>query len=69
MPICFDVPASACSEIIARVLPKYLAQLRALNIEIEEKRVRELFPIYFPDLRGLANRIEFEAMSHQMVSG
>ena len=69
MPICFDVPASACSEIIARVLPKYLKQLRTLNIEIEEKRVRELFPIYFPDLRGLANTIEFEALSREIASG
>jgi len=40
-----------------------------LNIEIEEKRVRELFPIYFPDLRGLANRIEFEALSREIASG
>jgi hypothetical protein len=48
---------------------KYLAQLRTLNIEIEEKRVRELFPIYFPDLRGLANRIEFEALSREIASG
>lgn len=69
MPICFDVPESASSEIVARVLPKYLVQLRTLNIDIEEKRVRELFPIYFPDLRNLANRIEFEAMSREVSSG
>ena len=62
LPVCFDISVAEASEVIARVLPRYVARLRELNVEIEEQRVRELFHIYFPDLRALANQIEFETL-------
>ena len=67
MPICFDISAAASEEIIARTLPKYVAKLRTLGIPIAEQRVRELFYIHFPDLRSLANRIEFETLASEGV--
>lgn len=62
-PLCFDIPVAEKSAVIARVLPRYLERLRILNLDIEERRVRELFHIYFPDLRALANQIEMETMA------
>jgi replication-associated recombination protein RarA len=62
MPICFDIPALMAEEVIARVLPRYIARLRDLGVSLEERRIEELFRLHFPDLRALANRIELEAM-------
>jgi replication-associated recombination protein RarA len=61
-PLCFDIPVAETSAVITRVLPRYLKRLNDLNVQIEEDRVRELFHIYFPDLRGLANEIEIESL-------
>ena len=62
MPICFDIRAGEASEIIARLVPRYMDALAREKIKIREERLKELMAVYFPDLRGLANRIEFEAI-------
>jgi len=62
MPICFDIPALMVEEVIARVLPRYIARLRDLEVALDERRIEQLFRLHFPDLRALANRIELEAM-------
>jgi replication-associated recombination protein RarA len=63
LPVCFDVSVAETNEVIDRFLPRYVARLKDLRCEIREERVRELFYICFPDLRSLANTIEFEMMS------
>ena len=68
LPICFDIPVSAQNEIISRVLPRYVQRVSDLGIEMDEGRLRDLFHVYFPDLRGLANRIEFETFATEAIS-
>ena len=61
MPICFDVRAADAETIIKRLLPIYRRKLRGAGLEISEERLSDLLHFYFPDLRAVANRIEFEA--------
>jgi replication-associated recombination protein RarA len=61
-PICFDIPATMAEEVIARALPRYMARLRELRVDVDEKRIKQLFRLHFPDLRALANRIELESL-------
>lgn len=67
IPICFDISVAERAGIIARVLPRYAERLRTLNVIVEEKRVEELFHIYFPDLRLVANTIEIENMGSPQI--
>jgi len=67
VPICFDISVAEKPEIIARVLPTYVARLRSLNVNVKRKRVEELFHIHFPDLRLVANTIEIDYMGLPQV--
>ena len=62
MPVCFDTRSGEAAAIITRLVPRYMHALTTEDIMIREERLKELMAIYFPDLRGLANRIEFEAI-------
>ena len=62
-PMCFDVCNAEAGAIIDRLFPKYQRKLKDLGIEIASDRLKQLLHSYFPDLRALANRIEFECGS------
>ena len=61
LPVCFDVGPIESPEIIARLVPRYQGKLRKLGYEIEAQRLHEILCTSFPDLRAVANRLEFEA--------
>ena len=61
LPICFDVGPIEAPEVIARLMPRYQEKLRQLGYEIGPRRLHEILCTSFPDLRAVANRLEFEA--------
>lgn len=58
--LCFDVPVVDRPEVIARLVTRYESRLSALGLQVDPVRLREIVGIYFPDLRAVANNIEFE---------
>jgi hypothetical protein len=42
-------------------MPRYQEKLRQLGCEIDARRLHEILCTSFPDLRAVANRLEFEA--------
>ena len=61
LPLCFDVGPIEAPEVIARLVPRYQEKLRQLGYEIDARRLHEILCTSFPDLRAVANRLEFEA--------
>jgi DNA polymerase III delta prime subunit len=55
MPYGDDRPA-----VMERWVPEYKGRVRQLGIQYDESRLDHLIQLYFPDLRALANQIEFE---------
>ena len=62
LPLCFDVGPIEAPEVIARLMPRYQEKLRQLGYEIDARRLHEILCTSFPDLRAVANRLEFEAI-------
>ena len=60
LPLCFDVGPIEAPEVIARLVPRYQEKLRQLGY-IDARRLHEILCTSFPDLRAVANRLEFEA--------
>ena len=62
LPICFDVGPLEAPEIINRLVPRYQEKLGKLGLQIDVQRLDEILYTSFPDLRAVANRLEFEAL-------
>lgn len=60
VPICFDLAPSEHDSISQRLFDRYRVALQQLRYEFSETRLRELIQIYLPDMRAVANRIDFE---------
>ena len=60
MPICFDLLPSEYASISQRLFERYEIALKQHRYEFSEKRLRELIQTYMPDMRAIANRIDFE---------
>jgi DNA polymerase III delta prime subunit len=58
--VCFDIFVSDADEILTRLGQRYRETLNSLDIDFDEKLLDEITAMYFPDLRSIANRIEFE---------
>ena len=58
--ICFDIAPSDRAEVIEQLIKRYQEMLPTLGIKHDEKRLREIVGIYFPDLRAIANEFEYE---------
>jgi len=58
--ISFDISSVDKSAVIERLVARYETKLGELGIQYEPQRLRELVGIYFPDLRSIANNVEFE---------
>jgi replication factor C subunit 2/4 len=58
--ICFDLPPVCWPQTTERLVANYEKRLSALEIKFDPRRLRELVGIYFPDLRSIANQLEFE---------
>jgi len=60
VPVCFDVSGTQRSVVINRWQPRYEARLSELEVTYDRSRLEQLIGIYFPDLRRIAELIEFE---------
>jgi DNA polymerase III delta prime subunit len=58
--ICFDISPSDRAEVMERLIKRYQEVLPTLGIKYDEKRLREIVGIYFPDLRAISNEFEYE---------
>jgi DNA polymerase III delta prime subunit len=58
--VCFDISPVDQAGVIGRLITRYETKLPELGIQFDPKRLRELIGIYFPDLRSIANQVEFE---------
>ena len=45
---------------IDRMVSRYERALAALGYSFDQRRVREIVSIYFPDLRSIANQFQME---------
>lgn len=60
MPVCFDILLKDYEEVIGRLCTRYKQRLKDLGFAIDPARLAEIVHLHFPDLRAIANRIEFE---------
>jgi putative ATPase len=58
--ICFDIAYAERVSIIERLKTRYEAKLHELGVQFDSTRLSELVGIYFPDLRAIANKIDYE---------
>jgi DNA polymerase III delta prime subunit len=58
--ICFDVLGPDVPEVLSRLVQRYEHALSKVGVAFDNQRLRQLVGIYFPDLRSMANAIEWE---------
>ena len=59
-PICFDVSRTIAREVVETVIGRYEQKLKENGYSYDPKRLREIVCAYFPDLRRVANQLEWE---------
>ena len=60
MPICFDIEPSDREEVHKRLIDRYESKLAECGIMHDEQRLIEIINTNYPDLRSIAQKIEFE---------
>ena len=60
MPICFDIEPSDREEVQKRLIDRYESKLAECGIVHDEQRLIEIINTNYPDLRSIAQKIEFE---------
>jgi hypothetical protein len=60
MHVCFDIPGTDRQAAMDRWLPVLAAKLSSLGINYEQLRLSQITGIFFPELRRIAEQIEFE---------
>ena len=60
MPICFDVKPSDREEVQKRLIDRYEGKLAEHGIEHDKRRLIEIVDTSYPDLRSIAQKVEFE---------
>ena len=56
----FDIAPADRHEVKARLLERYERSLSELGAAFDQKRLIQLIAIYYPDLRSIANHVEYE---------
>jgi len=59
MEICFDIAPADRPEVQRRLIERYEAKLSEHGISYDQERLRQVVGIYYPDLRSIANHLEF----------
>jgi replication-associated recombination protein RarA len=59
-PLCFDPPFGEVGEIVDRLTQRYENAVQQIGVESETQRVRQIVASRFPDMRSIANALEFE---------
>jgi replication-associated recombination protein RarA len=60
MAICFDIAPADRAEVQADLTDRYERRLSEWGINFDKERLTEIVGIFYPDLRSIANHIEFE---------
>jgi replication factor C large subunit len=60
LKIGFDIPKTDAAEVKARLISRYQRVLSEIGLCCEEARLHEIIDMHFPDLRSIANRLEYE---------
>jgi hypothetical protein len=60
MPVCFDIKPSDREEVQKRLIERYESKLAECGIEHDKRRLNEIINANYPDLRSIAQKIEFE---------
>jgi DNA polymerase III delta prime subunit len=60
MPICFNIKPSHREEVQKRLIDRYESKLAEHEIEHDKRRLIEIIGTNYPDLRSIAQKIEFE---------
>jgi DNA polymerase III delta prime subunit len=60
MPISFDIEASDREEVQKRLIERYESKLAEYGIPHDKRRVTEIIGTNYPDLRSIAQKVEFE---------
>ena len=69
MPISFDLSPKDAPEIMPRLCSRYEKRLKELGFVVDPARIKEIVRLHFPDLRGIANRLEFELVKNEAAEG
>lgn len=56
----FDLPISETKTMLERLRTTMLRKLDKLNVNYDSERVFEIICLHYPDLRSIANKIEYE---------
>jgi DNA polymerase III delta prime subunit len=60
MPISFDIEASDREEVQKRLIERYESKLAEYGIPHDKRRVTEIIGTNYPDLRSIAQKVDFE---------
>ena len=60
MPICFDIKPSDREEVQTRLIGRYEDKLAEYGILYDKRRLIEIVGTNYPDLRSIAQKVEFE---------
>jgi DNA polymerase III delta prime subunit len=60
MEICFDIAPADRPEVQRRLIERYEIKLSEHGIRYDKERLRQIVGIHYPDLRSIANHLEFE---------
>ena len=60
MPICFDIKPSDREEIQKRLIGRYENKLAEYGILYDKRRLIEIVGTNYPDLRSIAQKVDFE---------
>ena len=60
MPTAFGILHKDYTEVMARLCTRYGQRLKELGFTVDPARLAEIVHLYFPDLRAIANCLEFE---------
>lgn len=62
--ICFDIAPDDQDRVKERLTKRYQDTLASLGISFDENQLSDLVKTYFPDLRSIANHVEFTFLHH-----
>ena len=60
VPISFDIAPADRTEVQDRLIDRYERKMAEIGMRVDRQRLTEIVGIYYPDLRSIANNIEFE---------
>jgi replication-associated recombination protein RarA len=61
IPVCFDPHPGDAPEVIERITPRLVDEIKKAGFDVTCERLQELLYFYFPDIRSVLTRIEFES--------